>query len=288
MVLWCLALTGFGAAVGWFGRDLPRDLRSRTIAVQGALSALFLAYTVFASNPMARLAVAPDEGASLNPLLQDPALAIHPPMLYLGYVGFSVVFSLAVAALIGGRIDAAWALYQLQAVSERASEFPPIWLRVLDEQGAPCASLHVASSIAGLRRERQLPERLRLRAIKSVIALAKRIDGLVGTRLFAHYFAPRFGSRDYRAAGDLRRTLVKTVNEDLAMQAQTIDVPTLLLWGEDDTETPVDLARNFNRLIKGSELFVFPHKGHQPFADVGSHLLAGYIERFIKQRGLSD
>jgi cytochrome c-type biogenesis protein CcmF len=109
MVLWCLALTGFGAAVGWFGRDLPRDLRSRTIAVQGALSALFLAYTVFASNPMARLAVAPDEGASLNPLLQDPALAIHPPMLYLGYVGFSVVFSLAVAALIGGRIDAAWA-----------------------------------------------------------------------------------------------------------------------------------------------------------------------------------
>lgn len=140
----------------------------------------------------------------------------------------------------------------------------------------------------GLRRERQLPERLRLRAIKSVIALAKRIDGLFGTRLFAHYFAPRFGSRDYRAAGDLRRTLVKTVNEDLAMQAQTIDVPTLLLWGEDDTETPVDLARNFNRLIKGSELFVFPHKGHEPFADVGSHLLAGYIERFIKQRGLSD
>ena len=109
MVLWCLALVGFGAAVGWFGRDLPRDLKTRTIAVQGALGALFLAYTVFASNPMSRLADPPVEGASLNPLLQDPALAIHPPMLYLGYVGFSVVFSLAVAALIGGRIDAAWA-----------------------------------------------------------------------------------------------------------------------------------------------------------------------------------
>jgi cytochrome c-type biogenesis protein CcmF len=109
MVLWCLALTGFGAAVGWFGRDLPRDLKARTMAVQGALGTAFLAYTVFASNPMSRLPNPPVEGASLNPLLQDPALAFHPPMLYLGYVGFSVVFSLAVAALIGGRIDAAWA-----------------------------------------------------------------------------------------------------------------------------------------------------------------------------------
>jgi cytochrome c-type biogenesis protein CcmF len=109
MVLWCLALTGFGAAVGWFGRDLPADLRARTIAVQGCLGVLFLVYTVFASNPMVRLSEVPLEGRSLNPLLQDPALAFHPPLLYLGYVGFSVVFSLAVAALIGGRVDAAWA-----------------------------------------------------------------------------------------------------------------------------------------------------------------------------------
>jgi cytochrome c-type biogenesis protein CcmF len=109
MLLWCMALTGYGAAVAGFGRDLPLALRSRTVGVQGALGVLFLAYTVFASNPLARVIDPPIEGRSLNPLLQDPALVLHPPFLYLGYVGFSVVFSFAVAALIGGRIDAAWA-----------------------------------------------------------------------------------------------------------------------------------------------------------------------------------
>jgi cytochrome c-type biogenesis protein CcmF len=108
MLLWCLALTGFGAAVAGLGRDLPRGLRSLTVATQGVLGSVFLAYTVFASNPLARVAAAPAEGRSLNPLLQDPALAVHPPFLYAGYVGLSVVFSLAVAALIEGRVDAAW------------------------------------------------------------------------------------------------------------------------------------------------------------------------------------
>ncbi|WP_430421025.1 heme lyase CcmF/NrfE family subunit [Phenylobacterium sp.] len=108
MLLWCLALTGFGAAVAGLGRDLPRGLRALTVATQGTLGVVFLAYTVFASNPLARLAQAPAEGRSLNPLLQDPALAVHPPFLYAGYVGLSVVFSLAVAALIEGRVDAAW------------------------------------------------------------------------------------------------------------------------------------------------------------------------------------
>ncbi len=109
MLLWCLALTGFGAAVAGLGQGLPDALRSRVVGVQGALGVLFLAYTVFASNPLQRLVDPPVEGRSLNPLLQDPALAFHPPLLYLGYVGFSVVFSFAVAALIGGRVDAAWA-----------------------------------------------------------------------------------------------------------------------------------------------------------------------------------
>ena len=109
MLLWCLALTGCGAAVALYGRDLPAGLKTLTIAVQGLLGVVFLAYTVFASNPFNRMLNAPVEGRSLNPLLQDPALAFHPPALYVGYVGMSVVFSFAVAALIEGRVDAAWA-----------------------------------------------------------------------------------------------------------------------------------------------------------------------------------
>src|SRR5579859_3695848 len=109
ILLWCLILTGYGAAAATLGRGLPRGLKALMVSVQGALGSVFLAYTVFASNPLLRIAAPPVEGRSLNPLLQDPALAIHPPFLYSGYVGMSVVFSLAVAALIEGRVDAAWA-----------------------------------------------------------------------------------------------------------------------------------------------------------------------------------
>jgi cytochrome c-type biogenesis protein CcmF len=109
MLLWCFMLTAYGAAVAVFGRGLPARLKARVLSVQGLLGVAFLAYTVFASNPLSRIAMPPVEGRSLNPLLQDPALAIHPPFLYAGYVGMSVVFSLAVAALIEGRVDAAWA-----------------------------------------------------------------------------------------------------------------------------------------------------------------------------------
>ncbi len=109
MLLWNIALTGFGAVLAGRGRDLPRDLKATAVAVQGLIGSVFLAYTVLASNPFVRLADPPVEGRSLNPLLQDPALAVHPPFLYAGYVGLSVVFSLGVAALVEGRIDAAWA-----------------------------------------------------------------------------------------------------------------------------------------------------------------------------------
>jgi cytochrome c-type biogenesis protein CcmF len=109
MLLWCLALTGYGAVAAGLGRGLPRGLKASMVAAQGTLGVVFLAYTVFASNPLSRLLQPPVEGRSLNPLLQDPALAVHPPFLYAGYVGMSVIFSLGVAALIEGRVDAAWA-----------------------------------------------------------------------------------------------------------------------------------------------------------------------------------
>ena len=107
LLLWCLVMSGFGAVLA-LGRGLPFRLRTSAVAVQALLTSLFLAFTVFTSNPFARVDPAPVQGQSLNPLLQDPALAIHPPMLYLGYVGLSVPFALAVAALIEGRVDAAW------------------------------------------------------------------------------------------------------------------------------------------------------------------------------------
>ena len=111
MLLWTLILAAFGAIVAAFGRSLPARLRADALAVQGMISAAFLAFILLTSNPFERLSPAPFEGQDLNPILQDPGLAIHPPLLYLGYVGFSIVFSFAAAALIEGRIDAAWARY---------------------------------------------------------------------------------------------------------------------------------------------------------------------------------
>ena len=102
LVLWCLVMTGFGAVLTR-ARGLPFGLKTSAVGVQGGLGALFLAFAVFTSNPFERIDPAPFQGLSLNPLLQDPALAIHPPMLYAGYVGFSVTFSLAIAALIEGK-----------------------------------------------------------------------------------------------------------------------------------------------------------------------------------------
>ena len=109
MLLWVLILTFFGALVAAFGRNLPATLRANVLAVQGLIGAAFLLFILVTSNPFARMVPAPIEGRDLNPVLQDVGLAIHPPLLYLGYVGFSVCFSFAVAALIDGRIDAAWA-----------------------------------------------------------------------------------------------------------------------------------------------------------------------------------
>ena len=109
MLLWVLILTFFGAMVAVFGSNLPETLRANVIAVQGWIGTAFMLFILVTSNPFARMVPAPLEGQDLNPVLQDIGLAIHPPLLYLGYVGFSICFSFAVAALIDGRIDAAWA-----------------------------------------------------------------------------------------------------------------------------------------------------------------------------------
>lgn len=109
LLLWALMLGGWGAAVAASGRKLPPPVAARVISVLGMISVGFLLFMLTTSNPFARIFPVPAEGRDLNPLLQDPGLAIHPPMLYMGYVGFSVAFAFAVAALLGGRADAAWA-----------------------------------------------------------------------------------------------------------------------------------------------------------------------------------
>ncbi|MFM7083879.1 MAG: heme lyase CcmF/NrfE family subunit [Hyphomicrobium sp.] len=109
MILWVFILSLFGAAVALFGRNLPQTLRANVLGVQASIAVAFSIFILFTSNPFLRLNPAPFEGRGLNPILQDPALAFHPPFLYAGYVGFSIAFSFALAALIEGRIDAAWA-----------------------------------------------------------------------------------------------------------------------------------------------------------------------------------
>ena len=109
MLLWVLILTLFGAMVAFGGGNLPPALKARALAVQATIGAAFLGFILWTSNPFVRLAAPPMDGADLNPLLQDPGLAFHPPFLYLGYVGLSMAYSFAIAALIEGRVDAAWA-----------------------------------------------------------------------------------------------------------------------------------------------------------------------------------
>ena len=109
LLLWVLILAAFGAGVALFGSNIPDTLKARTLSVQAWISTGFLSFLLLTSNPFERVIPPPLDGNDLNPLLQDVGLAMHPPLLYFGYVGFSIVFSFAVAALIEGRIDAAWA-----------------------------------------------------------------------------------------------------------------------------------------------------------------------------------
>ena len=109
MLLWVLILAVFGAAVALFGTNLPMTLRANVLSVQASIALAFGLFILLTSNPFERISPAPFDGRGLNPILQDPALSFHPPFLYMGYVGFSMAFSFAIAALLEGRTDAAWA-----------------------------------------------------------------------------------------------------------------------------------------------------------------------------------
>jgi cytochrome c-type biogenesis protein CcmF len=109
LLLWTLMLGLWTASVTWFARSLPAETVARVLGVMGAVSAGFLLFMLLTSNPFLRLAPAPADGLDLNPLLQDLAMILHPPLLYMGYVGFSVAFAFAISALLSGRLDAAWA-----------------------------------------------------------------------------------------------------------------------------------------------------------------------------------
>ncbi|MDD9893868.1 MAG: heme lyase CcmF/NrfE family subunit, partial [Gammaproteobacteria bacterium] len=109
LLLWALILTGWALAVALFSRSLPYVLKVRVLALLSWVCLGFFSFMLFTSNPFERLIPAALEGRDLNPLLQDPALVIHPPMLYMGYVGFSVAWAFAVAALLGGTLDSTWA-----------------------------------------------------------------------------------------------------------------------------------------------------------------------------------
>jgi cytochrome c-type biogenesis protein CcmF len=109
MLLWVLILSVFGALVALFGSNLPARLKANVLAVQAWIAVAFVLFILATSNPFLRIPAPPLEGRDLNPILQDPGLAVHPPLLYVGYVGLSISFSFAIAALIEGRIDAAWA-----------------------------------------------------------------------------------------------------------------------------------------------------------------------------------
>ncbi len=109
LLLWILMLSSWTALVARFSRGIPRDMVARVVSVLGMVSIGFISFTLFTSNPFARLLQVPLDGQELNPLLQDPGFLIHPPMLYMGYVGFSVVFAFAIAAMLSGKLDTAWA-----------------------------------------------------------------------------------------------------------------------------------------------------------------------------------
>jgi pimeloyl-ACP methyl ester carboxylesterase len=140
----------------------------------------------------------------------------------------------------------------------------------------------VRIATSGIRKQKSLVQKLRSFALKWSGKGLKLIDKKFKTELFTHHFAPRFGSPDYqKATGVMRSVLVRSVNEDLSPLLKKVKASTLLLWGEQDTETPFEIAHRLNQMIPGSRLIPLAHKGHYPFEGVGFHLCAYQITNFL-------
>ena len=136
---------------------------------------------------------------------------------------------------------------------------------------------------SGLLPRRGLRQNVRQKSLLLGGKLLKVYDTLAGTDTFARLFVPRFGSKDYQMAGEMRRILVRSVNEDLSREVVKIQCPTLLLWGEQDTETPFEMGCRLHKLIPNAELIPLPHQGHQLVEDVGAHLCASKIRPFLQE-----
>lgn len=139
----------------------------------------------------------------------------------------------------------------------------------------------VLMSSSGLRPRWSFGRRCRLKALRWLGKGIKGIDAVMHTQIFARWFATRYGSADYKNAGSLRPILVKAVNDDLSEAIRDLELPALILWGERDTETPVEVAHRLHALLPSSTLRVFPGKGHWLCEDVGAHLCASYILPFL-------
>lgn len=135
---------------------------------------------------------------------------------------------------------------------------------------------------SGLKRKRTFAGWARFLAIKYAGRLVKYADKAFGTKWFETAFIPRFGSSDYKQAKEMRAVLVKSVNEDFTPHLAKIHAPTLLMWGEEDQETPKEMAERMQKEIRHCTLMCFPHKGHHPFQECGSHLCAYHIRSFLR------
>lgn len=135
----------------------------------------------------------------------------------------------------------------------------------------------------GLKRQLTGAKKLRSTYIKLLSKSTKLLDNVFGTKLFKDWFTPKYGSRDYRnSSGVMRKVMVRAVNEDVSEDAMKVANPTFILWGEEDQETPVEMAHRLNNLISNSKVVVLPGKDHFPFLRDGAHLCAHHILGFLK------